>query len=488
MKTVLRSLLFIALLALSIEKSNAQCSASDILIQNIVSSGSPTSGTCSATFDLSFTMENNNGNKYIFLHIWQQAHYPDFFNCVNGSPSGNGAIHPPVGSDLTNAFINIGIDNSDAVPVILATYPPDPSVTLNTVSSITRSVLPDGSAIFILHGVTAIFPAACNTAFVMTADFWSSQSAHAQVAQCVNCNITFAINFMSVTGLANCANLTYHATITNRIGTSLNGFYRVYADVNGDGFLSTSVDSLITDTTNLTVGAGVGTTASINGSIPPVNINEDLFLLINLTSGIGSGSITVTRIPSTSCAPLPVTFMSFTANRTGRTNVVLRWQTATEINNYGFAVQRNMGDNAWQTMGFIPTQANSGNSNSVLTYTYTDVNTNKGITQYRIKQVDLDNKSKYSAIRAVRGDAQKGKIIVYPNPSVDGRVTVVFEDKEGTRDITLADMNGHTVKQWKGITNNTLQIENLGTGMYTLRVIIRETGNQSVEKIIVSQY
>lgn len=486
MKTALRSILFISLLALNMGKSNAQCSASDIFIQNIVSSGAPAPGTCSATFDLSFTMTNNNGNKYIFLHIWRQTLYPDFFTCVNGAPSGHGAIQPPLGPDLIDAFINIGINNNGPVPVILTTYNPDPSVTMNTVSSITSTVLSDGSVSFTLHGVAATFPTACNTAFVMVADFWSSQSASASVAHCVSCNRAFAINFMSVTGLVSCAN--YNVNITNQIGTAHNGFYQVYADVNHDGVLTTNIDSLLRDTTNFTLGAGVGTIYPFSGPIPNVNIGQDILIYIKITSGLGAGSRVITRLTAPFCAPLPVTFKTFNATRLNMTTVALRWETASEINNSGFAIQRNMGNNNWELVTFINTQAPGGNSSTPVNYTFNDMNTNKGITQYRIKQVDLEGKAKFSEIRAVRGNEQKAKIIVYPNPSTDGRVNIVFDNQEGTRDVTISDMSGRTIQQWKGVSNNTIQVENLGSGMYILRVVIKETGNQSVEKIIVAKY
>lgn len=188
------------------------------------------------------------------------------------------------------------------------------------------------------------------------------------------------------------------------------------------------------------------------------------------------------------CNVLPVSFSSFTANRTNPANVLLRWETVNEIYNSGFAIERNMGNNSWELVSFIPTQTPGGNSSSLLTYTFNDLNSNKGITQYRIKQVDLDGRARYSETRAVRGDAQKGKIIVYPNPSADGRVNIVFEDQKGVRDVTVADISGRTIRQWKSVSNNTLQIENLRTGMYTLRVVMRETGNQRVEKLIVAQY
>jgi hypothetical protein len=488
MRTPLRYLLVLSLSGFVFQKVNAQCTASDILIQNIVAASTqPSATSCTATFDLSFTMENNNGNKFIFLHAWAEGpSYPNFFDCSNGSP-GPGTTRPvPIQADLANAFLNIGIDNSGATPVLLTSYPPDPTgVTFNSVVSISSTVLPNGSAFFVLTGVTATFPVPCNTPFLMALDFWSSQAAQAQTAQCVSCHVLYAINYLSATaGLANCATLTYSATLNNLSGNAtLTGYYRVFADVNGDGHLSTSVDALIRDTTQFTI---TGASTAVSGSIPSANINQDLLLVATITGGPANGGTVVILIPSTQCAPLPVTFKSFSAARISKSNVSLKWETATEINNSGFAVLRNMGNGVWNVVAFIPTQATDGNSSLPLTYTFTDLNSSKGITQYRIRQVDIDGRAKFSEIRAVRGYEQKAKLIVYPNPSRDGRVNVVFDDVEGTRDVSLMDISGRMIKQWKAVTGNTLEIENLGQGMYSLRVIIRETGEQSVEKIVVN--
>jgi hypothetical protein len=186
------------------------------------------------------------------------------------------------------------------------------------------------------------------------------------------------------------------------------------------------------------------------------------------------------------CGPAPVSFNSFVAAR-NHTNVVLRWETSWEQNCAGFAVERNIGG-TWQQIGYVNTQAVNGNSESMLVYNFTDVNAVKGVSQYRIRQVDLDNKSKYSEIRAVRGEGQIGKTIVYPNPSNDGKVNIVFEDASVRRDVSVSDMSGRTMKQWKGVTNNNLQIDNLVPGVYTLRIVIPETGEQSTEKIVVNKH
>ena len=99
---------------------------------------------------------------------------------------------------------------------------------------------------------------------------------------------------------------------------------------------------------------------------------------------------------------LPVSFRAFTASRSNSV-VALKWTTAMESNNLGFEIQRLVGTGTWQAISFIATQAGGGNSSSDLTYTYTDQNSTKGISQYRIRQIDIDGRSKLSEIRVVRG-------------------------------------------------------------------------------------
>jgi hypothetical protein len=166
------------------------------------------------------------------------------------------------------------------------------------------------------------------------------------------------------------------------------------------------------------------------------------------------------------CATLPVNLKSFTAVR-NNSYVNLKWETAQEENNKGFDIQRKLSNGAWQNIGYVETKAINGNSDSPLGYSFADPNKTKGITQYRLRQLDINGKQSYSLIRSVRGDGQKAKTIVYPNPSMDGKVNVVFEDKDVSRNVSLTDVNGRVIKQWKNVLSNTLQIENF------LQVFIR---------------
>ena len=487
MKTVLRAWLLAATIIFASHQLKAQCEATNIMIQNITQIGAQVPGSCTVEFDLSFQMDMNNGNKFIFFHAWREDRYPDFFDCVDGLPSGNGAIRPPEGSDLAESFINIGINNTGPVPVLMSSYTPDPGFNLSTADSISIDTLPNGDVFYRIYNINAVFPASCDSSYLIAFDFWSSQSAQAQSAQCVNCNVLYPINFIDVNGFALCANLTFSGSITNLSSRAVTGYTLVYADVNGDGFLGEGVDVLIQDTTNFSIIAGAGNTTSIGGIIPAININQNLIVLTTLTIPGSEGAAQADVLLTTQCIPLPVVFKSFTAARTSSSNVILKWETSTEIDNSGFVVMRNLGGNAWQVVGFVNSQADGGDSNSPLSYSFTDFNTSRNITQYRLQQIDLNGVARFSEIRAVRGIGQKAGIIIYPIPSADGRVNVVFDNAEGTRSVTLIDMSGRMIRQWKSVTGNFLQIENLQSGVYSLRVQDQQSGEITSEKIVVSR-
>ncbi len=484
MKIVLPSLVFTAILSLGIQKASAQCTVSNTIIQNIsVVAGT---GTCTVTFDASFNIQNNDGNKFIFIHTWLLSEYPNYFQCVDGQTTSNGAIQAPGATDLVNSFMNIGIDNDADSPTIITTYPPDPTVPMTIVASISKTVLPDGSANFVLQGITTTIPVSCGTPSVIIADLWSSQSAAAQVAHCVNCGITYSSDYLTGSGLVNCTTLTYIATVANSTNSPLTGEYRVFVDLDNDATFTPSSDTMVSGPLPFTVGAGIGTTATVTGSIPGVNINQSVFVVFTLTSGAGSGVSRVVYLPSTQCASLPVTLRSFTARRMNGSNVQLKWETATELNNSGFVVQKNSIGNKWVDIAFVRTQADAGNSNATLYYSYSDLDASRNITQYRIQQVDFDGKSRLSEIRTVRGEGSVMSTLVYPNPTRDGRVNIVFEDKEGIRDAQLSDMNGRVINRWTITNGNTIQVSNLHPGVYYIRIINTQTRETNVEKIVVT--
>ena len=237
---------------------------------------------------------------------------------------------------------------------------------------------------------------------------------------------------------------------------------------------------------NLTTGINT-LVAQINGTVPPLTEFIVLLDVSNLSCSVnGSLRFVIDNvlISESGGGPLPVYFKSFKAMRISAQQVSVNWITASEQNNRGFYIQRNSGG-TWEDIAFIATRAINGNSNSDLGYSFNDINNFKGISQYRIVQVDMNGTQKMSEVSIVKGE-QTGKIIVFPNPSYDGNATVLFEDQNSARDITVIDMAGRVVKQWTNVNNNNLKIINLKPGFYNIRIFNRSTGEQAIEKIVVN--
>jgi len=91
--------------------------------------------------------------------------------------------------------------------------------------------------------------------------------------------------------------------------------------------------------------------------------------------------------------PFPVELVSFNA-KISDGKVILNWNTSTEVNNYGFEVQRSVKANNWEVLGFVE---GYGNSNSPKTYNFTDNKLNvAGTYSYRLKQIDNDGDYEFS--------------------------------------------------------------------------------------------
>ena len=132
---------------------------------------------------------------------------------------------------------------------------------------------------------------------------------------------------------------------------------------------------------------------------------------------------------------LPVELTTFSAS-INKHSIELNWETATEVNNYGFEVERNAstlpalsadrlsmtdsfipsGDEGWEMIAFVQ---GHGNSNSPKYYSYSDKSINlSGKYLYRLKQIDIDGSYEYSdQVEVDLGLPSEFKLSQnYPNP------------------------------------------------------------------------
>ncbi|MGE5810472.1 MAG: LamG-like jellyroll fold domain-containing protein [Ignavibacteria bacterium] len=110
----------------------------------------------------------------------------------------------------------------------------------------------------------------------------------------------------------------------------------------------------------------------------------------------------------------PVELTSFTASvKNG--SVLITWETATEINNAGFSIERRSENGKFADIAFIKGKGTTTNKS---VYSYLDKSISFGKFSYRLKQVDYDGSYTYSNVTIVDLGLPKDFALAqnYPNP------------------------------------------------------------------------
>lgn len=141
--------------------------------------------------------------------------------------------------------------------------------------------------------------------------------------------------------------------------------------------------------------------------------------------------------------PLPVELISFGATESNN-SIVLEWNTATELNNEGFYLERSFDGEHFQSVGFI---SGHGTTNSVQHYTFSD-KVIGGDRFYRLKQVDFDGAFEYHSTIFLEV-SQPLNLAIYPNPVVD---EVKIIGREGIYSFKLIDASGRYLLNEKGVS------------------------------------
>jgi len=224
---------------------------------------------------------------------------------------------------------------------------------------------------------------------------------------------------------------------------------------------------------------------SLNESDDPTEISN---LVIQSGAYTPTGYIDGIRVGTTwAQAPLPVELTSFTAKANGNA-ITLNWSTATEVENYGFEIERASLNGEFQKIGFV---AGAGNSNATKDYTYTDTKLATGKYQYRLKQIDNSGTFEYSNIIQTEILPTKFELKQnYPNP-FNPSTTISFAIAEGSQTrleilnplgesvATLVDGNLHAgthVYQWDGTHSPS--------GVYMAR-LITPTQSKTIRMLLV---
>lgn len=201
---------------------------------------------------------------------------------------------------------------------------------------------------------------------------------------------------------------------------------------------------------------------------------------------------------STVSTIIPVELVSFAAS-VHKESVTLSWATATEMNNKGFDVERNI-NGVWEKIGFVEGKGTSATQSA---YTFSDMmkyQSVKGGISYRLKQIDFDGTYDYSPVVNAEVDFTPKEYALYqnyPNPfnpsttvkfalPFDSKVTVQIFAITGELVETLFDgvlgVGYHDVN-WNGVR--------AASGMYIYRINAQSLNSDakfsSVKKMMLAK-
>jgi len=211
---------------------------------------------------------------------------------------------------------------------------------------------------------------------------------------------------------------------------------------------------------------------------------------LSITSGTLSGSSSYGKLNAGDDAALPVELSSFSAEATEQ-GVVLRWVTASELDNLGFILER-QSEGAPEWLKIASYQTNStlrsqGNTSQMTSYSFMDKNVQtEGTYNYRLSDVSTDGEIHvYDVIQiTMQYAAAPGETLLdpaFPNP-FNPQTKISYQLAEsGIVEISVYDMLGRKVSMllnenqnagsyniyWHGRDNSGQQVS---TGTYILRM------------------
>ena len=173
---------------------------------------------------------------------------------------------------------------------------------------------------------------------------------------------------------------------------------------------------------------------------------------------------------------VPVELTSFTGNVNNLGQVLLNWETASELNNQGFEIERRTESSEFRTIGFVE---GNGTTTEPRSYNYLDKTVEQGINYYRLKQVDFDGTYSYSD--EVEVDVTAAPLTFdlaqnYPNPFNPSTNIKFSVPESGNVKLSVYNLVGEEVAvlvngfSQAGFFEVTFDASNLSSGVYLYKL------------------
>jgi hypothetical protein len=226
-----------------------------------------------------------------------------------------------------------------------------------------------------------------------------------------------------------------------------------------------------------------GTYAQTNNHYNFLRMLEDMYSLPY--SGASSSAVTIDYCWQSA---LPVELSCFTSTNSGR-DIILNWETRTEINLNSYIIQRSSDNKNFQVCGVV---MGKGNSNSPSIYSFTDSKVEPGTYYYRLKMTDMNGTYKYSNLTESKIAAPSVWSLNqnYPNPFNPSTLITYTVSFASRVDLKIFNSLGKKVGEFnEGLKEpGYYQVNFNGTGLpsgvyYYRMILISPDGLQSVSSV-----
>lgn len=181
---------------------------------------------------------------------------------------------------------------------------------------------------------------------------------------------------------------------------------------------------------------------------------------------------------------LPIELISFNTTCIDK-NIRLDWATLSEINNDYYTIERSIDAINFEELAIVN---GSGNSNSIISYSWMDMSPLNEIAYYRLKQTDFDGKYSYSELMANKCDS-KENLNIYPNPSTGNFSFEYFSEKDENLTVEIVTLSGQLIYRKifselpQGMSKSGIDLGKISDGLYFVN--FTTLNNKVVHKLTV---
>lgn len=187
-------------------------------------------------------------------------------------------------------------------------------------------------------------------------------------------------------------------------------------------------------------------------------------------------------------APFPVGLLDFQANLQADATVLCQWSTANEVNSDRFIIERSANGEQYEELGVVP---GAGNTSQTQSYNLPDFEPYRGLSYYRLKQIDVDGTfTYYPAVNVfVPEEVHRLTVKAFPNPAteyftIEMNSAVAIPAKIHIHTLQGALLHSFPMQLERGDNQYKVDARDLSAGIYLISVVTRDGESANFKQLI----